>query len=57
MIKPNGVEEFDGYPMTPPPKDQPPLTKEEEDKIIAEAKERIYKEISAKNAEKPRKIS
>lgn len=57
MIKPYGAEEFDGYPMTPPPKDQPPLTKEEEDKIIAEAKERIKREIAARKAEQSRKIS
>ena len=57
MTKPYGAEEFDGYPMTPPPKGQPPLTKEEEDKIIAEAKARIKKEIAAREAERSRKIS
>lgn len=56
MIKPYGASEFDGYPMTPPPKDQPPLTKEEEDKIIAKAKEQIKSEIAARNEERSRKI-
>lgn len=57
MKKPVGVQEFDGYPMIPPDKDQPPLTKEEEDKIIAESVERIRQRKAAKELEKSRKIS
>lgn len=57
MTKPYGASEFDGYTVTPPTKDQPPLTKEEEDKIIAETKERIKREIAARNEGRSRKIS
>lgn len=52
MKKPYGVEEFDGYPMPKVPKDRPPLPKETEDKMVAEAIERLDKKI----AEKSRKI-
>lgn len=57
MKKPVGAEEFDGYAMTPPDKDQPPISKEEEDGIIAETRERIRQRKAAKELEKSRKIS
>lgn len=57
MKKPVGAEEFDGYTMIPPDKDQPPLSKEEEDKIIAETRERIRQRKAVKKLEKSRKIS
>lgn len=57
MKKPVGAEEFDGYALIPPDKDQPPLSKEEEDKIIAETRERIRQRKAAKELEKSRKIS
>lgn len=56
MNKPYGVEEFDGYPMPNVPRDRKPLSKEEEDKILAEMHERIKKRMAAQEAERQRKI-
>ncbi len=40
MKKPDGFEEFDGYPMIPPEK---ALPIEEQERIIAESNERLKK--------------
>lgn len=43
MKKPDGVGEWDGYPMPDVPPDRKPLSKEEEEKIGAELRENIRK--------------
>ncbi len=46
MKKPEGVGEWDGYPMPNIPPNRKPLTKEEEDKIIEELHRRTQKRLS-----------
>ncbi len=55
MRKPDGVEEFDGYPMPSIPPGRKPLPKEEEDRILQEIHER-NREILASQDEKERKV-
>lgn len=45
MKKPYGVEEWDGYPLPEAPKDRKPLTKEEEERIGAELRARILRDV------------
>lgn len=47
MKKPDNVYEFDGYSFPDIPKNPNPITKEEEDRLIAEMIERV-KKIKAK---------
>lgn len=49
MKKPEGVGEWDGYPMPDVPANRKPLSKEEEDKIIAELHKRIEKRLAEQN--------
>ncbi len=46
MKKPEGVGEWDGYPMPDISPNRKPLTKEEEDKIIEELHRRTQKRLS-----------
>lgn len=43
MKKPEGVGEWDGYPMPDIPPDRKPLSKEEEERIGAELRKNIRK--------------
>lgn len=43
MKKPDNVHEFDGYTFPEIPKNPNPITKEEEDRLIAEMIERVKK--------------
>lgn len=49
MKKPYGVEEWDGYPMPEVPKDRKPLTKEEEERIGAELRANILRDVEFVN--------
>lgn len=46
MKKPYGVGEWDGYPMPDIPPNREPLSKEEEDKLIAELHRRAKKRLA-----------
>lgn len=52
MKKPEGVGEWDGYPMPDVPPDRKPLSKEEEDRILAEMHERIRKRLAEQQNQK-----
>lgn len=65
MGKPFGMAEYDGYPMPSVSPNRKPLSKEEEDKMCAELREKareiakdakIRKEPLYKNAKKQRKV-
>lgn len=43
MMKPPGMDEWDGYPMPKVPKDRKPLSKEEEERIGRELRENVLK--------------
>lgn len=45
MKKPFGVEEWDGYPMPEVPKNRKPLTKEEEERIGAELRANVLRDV------------
>ncbi len=51
MKKPEGVGEWDGYPMPNISPNKKPLTKEEEDKIIEELHRRAQKRLSKQAGE------
>lgn len=57
MGRPDNVYEYDAYPMPNIPSDRKPLTKEEEDKLVSEMKDRIKKLQENVNPQKTRKIS
>ena len=50
MLKPYGMDEFDGYPMPNVPRDRKPIPKDEEDKIIAEMVERLKRHKAEQEA-------
>ena len=52
MKKPEGVGEWDGYPMPDIPPDRKPLSKEEEERTGAELKENIRKIIEKSGVRK-----
>lgn len=52
MKKPEGVGEWDGYPMPDVPPDRKPLSKEEEDRILEELHERIRKRLAEQQNQK-----
>lgn len=56
MRKPEGVGEWDGYPSTNVPADRKPLSKEEEERILAEMDEKITARLEAQKG-RERKIS
>lgn len=51
MRKPEGVGEWDGFPMPNVPKDRPPLTKEQEEELLAE----LHRRTEKRRAESARK--
>lgn len=56
MKKTEGVGEWDGYPSVNVPANRKPLSKEEEDRLIAEMHERIRKRIEERKAKQKKVV-
>lgn len=52
LKKPDGVGEWDGYPMPDVPPNRKPLSKEEEEKVGAELRENIRKLVKKSKIKK-----
>ena len=50
MNKPIGAQEFDGYPMTPPEKNNLPLSEKEKEQIGKDLRESVRKVAKVKIA-------
>lgn len=55
MKKPEGVGEWDGYPSVSVPANRKPLSKEDEERILAEMDDRITARLDAQK-NKQRKV-